>query len=311
MSATTAPILVHLQELQRRLTWCAGTILVGAAAGFVLREPIIQLLRQPLGHELFYTSPQGGFDFVMKLCLMVGLLTGLPVIMYHLLRFVEPALPRPLGPRHIALVVLASILLTGAGAAAAFFAGLPAALHFFSEVGTSQIHPQISADRYLGFITVYVSTFALIFHLPLILLLINRATPLNPGTMGRIRKFIIVGSFALALVVPSAPDPLSQLMLAVPIILLYEVSIWLIRWANRRPHQLKTRTQSPAPQTQVPQSPTLQRAKRPAPRRTRPAQPLMLPQAPVRPVTAVTIDLSNAQVSHPIMSSNVLDLRAS
>jgi sec-independent protein translocase protein TatC len=207
-------------------------MLVGSAIGSVFREPVITALQRPLGQELFYTSPQGGFDFVVRVSMLIGLFLTLPVAVYNLLRFIEPALSRPLGRRLPVLAVSSSVVLTLAGAAFAYFVGLAAALHFFASVGSPDLHALIGADRYFSFVLAYVATFAVVFHLPLLLLLINHVTPLGPGALTRWRKWVIVGSFAVALVIPSAPDPLSQVILAIPLIALYELSILLVWLAN-------------------------------------------------------------------------------
>jgi sec-independent protein translocase protein TatC len=278
---------------------CALVMLVGSVVGFIFRGPVIAMLQRPLGQELFYTSPQGSFDFVVRVSMLIGLFVTLPVVVYNLLRFVEPALPRPLGRRTLFFVVGSSVGLTLCGAAFAYFVGLPAALHFFAAVGTQQLHALISADRYFSFVLAYLATFAVVFHLPLLLLLVNHITPLGPGSLGRWRKFVVAGAFAVALVIPSAPDPLSQVILALPLIALYEVSIWLVWLANRR------RVTSPArlPAVPVPVAPPV----------TEPAPAHAVP-APRRVAASPVLDLSHIQPEEPAPPAprrrNVLDLRS-
>lgn len=224
----------HLAELRRRVLVCAAIMFAGSCLGFALREPVVAVLQRPLGQELYYTSPQGSFDFVVRVSMLIGLFLTLPAAVYNLLRFIEPALSKPLGRRLPILAVVSSGGLTLGGAAFAYYVGLPAALHFFAGVGTPQLHALIGADRYFSFVLAYVATFAVVFHLPLLLLLINHVTPLGPSSLARWRKWVIVGAFAVALVIPSAPDPLSQIILAVPLIILYELSVCLVWLANRR-----------------------------------------------------------------------------
>lgn len=214
--------------------WCAGILLVGGAAGYFFRSPIIAILQRPLGQDLFYTSPTGSFEFLMRVCLLVGFLVALPAIIYHLLRFIEPALPKHLSRRLITVVITASFGLMCAGVAFGYFISLPTALHFFNHVGDGDLKALITADRYFTFVVNYLGIFAAVFQLPLLLLFINRLTPLPPDKLGKYRKHVIVGSFVLALLTPTTPDPLSQLILALPVIALYEISIWLIWAVNRR-----------------------------------------------------------------------------
>jgi sec-independent protein translocase protein TatC len=304
-SAATVPAYQHVRELRARIFWCVLALFIGAAIGYVFRAALIAFLERPLGESLFYTSPTGSFEFVMRVCFLVGFLFALPVIIYHLLRFIEPALPRAITLRLIITVITASFSLMVAGVAFGYFVSLPAALHFFNQVGTSNLKALITADRYFSFVVNYLAVFAAVFQLPLLLLLINRFTPLGPGTLGRYRRYVFVASFVVALITPSAPDPLSQVILAIPIIVLYEASIWLIWIANRR---------RPATHTPVPAAP-LARRSRPAPRPIARARPAMPPQQLARPVrpqpipAPATIDLRGTTLSRPPRPAHVLDLR--
>ncbi len=293
--------LDHLHELRRRVSWSAGMMAVGGFLAYFGRGSIIHYLQQPLHEQLFYTSPTGGFEFVMQVCLLGGCLFALPTIVFHLLRFIEPAFEKKLSRRSILVLVVGSCLLTVAGSAFAFYVSLPAALNFFNQVGTSNLHPLISVNRYFNFVVSYVTTFAVVFQLPLILLLIDSAHPLDPPSLGRWRKWVILGSFAVALVLPSAPDPLSQLILALPMIILYEVSLALLRFRHYLAHPKRNSAPepitAPVPMNEPPKpAPQVQ-----APKRIR--QPI---------ITAQIIDLRGAKVeSHPIPPAHIIDLRTS
>ncbi|HSX01273.1 MAG TPA: twin-arginine translocase subunit TatC, partial [Candidatus Saccharimonas sp.] len=200
---------------------------------YIWRQPLIELMRRPLGQPLFYTSPTAGFNFVMELCLLAGFLLALPVLCYQLVRFIEPVFTQRLRGRDIVRLISTSSVLVLAGVAFGYYLSLPAALRFFTLVGSNDLRPLISADQYLRFLLSHLAIFAAAFQLPLLLLVINRFTPLDPRRLGRARRYVIVGAFALALIVPWAPDPLSQLILALPIIALYELSILLVRLSNR------------------------------------------------------------------------------
>jgi len=296
MTAALKPAYQHLQELRARLGWCALALGIGAGFGYVLRGPVIGLLEHPLGQTLFYTSPMGSFDFVMRICLLVGFLAALPVMVYQALRFIEPALPKTLSLKLVWGTVLASLGLAAAGVAFGYLVSLPAALHFFNQVGTGNLHALITADQYFSFVINYLCVFAAVFQLPLLLLFINRITPLGPHKLRRFRKYVIVGSFAIALISPSAPDPLSQIILALPIIALYEVSIVLVRLTNRGRFQAADHTPATVPAAPPP-------LRHPAPR-------------PPRPALGPLIDLRDlpappALAPHPIPHQNILDLRTS
>jgi sec-independent protein translocase protein TatC len=228
------PFVQHIQELRRRLVWSVLALGVGSGLGYVWRDPILDWLQAPLHGTLYYSKITGAFEFLMQACLLVGVLLAIPVVVYNLISFIRPALPRPVSRARIASVVAASCLLTVAGVAFAYYVSLPAVLHFLATIDVSHLHPLIAADSYLSFVVSYLGVFAIIFQLPLLMLFIDRFIPLPPQRLKQWRKWVIVGSFTAALILPIAPDPVSQVMLALPIIVLYEVSLWLIVLAYAR-----------------------------------------------------------------------------
>jgi sec-independent protein translocase protein TatC len=261
------PFIQHVQELRRRLAWSALVLGAGAVLGYILRDPLLDWLQAPLHGNLYYTKITGAFDFLMLACLLVGLLCAIPVIVYNLISFVRPALPRPVSRRQIAALVTASSCLTIGGAAFAYYLSLPTVFHFLSTIDVSHLHPLIAADSYLTFVITYLAVFALIFQLPLILLFIDSVTPLPPARLRKWRKWVILGAFTAALVLPIAPDPVSQILLALPVVVLYEVSLWLVVLANLR------RRRAPAPHPR----PYTQAADQPAGRLPEPA-PVEVPR---------------------------------
>lgn len=236
-AATEQTALEHLHELWWRALYCVGVLIVGGVFGYVFRQQIINFLQRPLGQQLYYTSPMGSFNFVMQVCLLIGFLLALPVICYSLLRFIEPALKKRLSTRVVLIVLVSSFALAIGGAAFGYYLTLPFALQFFGHVGTSSLRPLISVNEYFSFILSYLGTFAAVFQLPLLLLFINHITPFKPGGLSKWRKHVYIGAFAVSLIMPSSPDPLSQVSLAIPIIILYELSIGLIWLANRKKHR--------------------------------------------------------------------------
>ncbi len=243
----------HLQELRRRLLYPAGIMIMGSLVAYVFRQPIIRFLRQPLNQPLYYTSPTGSFEFVMQVCLLVGLLLALPVLCYNLIRFTEPAFRQALNRKHIAVILTSSFVLCLTGAAFAYYISLPAALHFFGLVGTADLQALISVDQYMRFLTTNLALFATLFQLPLVFLAINHFTPLSPRQFSSWRKYTIIGAFAVALILPTAPDPVSQLIIALPIIGLFELSNVAVILTNRR-RQRPVPNQSPRSTTALHQA---------------------------------------------------------
>jgi sec-independent protein translocase protein TatC len=229
------PVIEHLYELRRRIGWSVLALMAGAVAGYLVRGRIIDLVANPLKLPLYYTSPAGGLDFVMRISFMTGAVLALPVLVYNLIRFIEPALgSRRLTRSAIISLILASYALAIGGIVFAYVAILPVSFHFFSEFNIGAIKPLISTSEYFSFISAALLTFAILFQLPLVLLFINNIRRFPPGTLRRYRKHVFIGSFVIALILPFTYDPLTQFVMAIPIVLLYEVSLLFIWLTNRR-----------------------------------------------------------------------------
>jgi sec-independent protein translocase protein TatC len=233
------PFQQHLQELRQRVIAVVVVLCVGAGVGYGFRTDLIRWLSAPLKQDhLYYTSPSGGLQFTLQVCLLAGGLLALPVAVYGLVRFVQPAVQQyahylTISRLQTMRFILMSYLLAVAGASFAYWFVLPAAFHFFSGFSSSEVQSFITADKYFSFVLKCITVFAVIFQLPLIFLFINRIKPLSPARLRKYRKWVVIGSFLIALIMPFAYDPVSQLLLAAPIVVLYELSIIMIVVTNR------------------------------------------------------------------------------
>lgn len=235
--------LSHILELRNRIFCSVAVLLLGAGFGYAIHNYLAEILRLPLGEQLYYTTPGGGFEFAIKISLYFGLLIAIPVIVYNTLRFIEPALPREVSRRATLGIMTVSSMLAVAGVLFCYYLVLPNALHFFAGYGGETVKALISASSYLTFVLNCLATFALIFQLPLIILVINRITPLTPSGLMKLQRWVIAGSFGIAVLLPFAYDPMTQLVLALPIIGLFYLSVALVWLANYR------RMPRPAPGT--------------------------------------------------------------
>jgi len=241
-----AVMMHHVKELQLRFLVIALIFIAGAVLGYVFYEQLFAFLRTPLDTPLHYTSPAGSFNLIVKICLMVGVFVMIPVTVYNLIMFVQPALREKLSRLRVYSTSLASLVLASLGAAFGFFVIIPLALKFFFKFQVDGLVALISADEYLRFVVSVVITFILIFQLPLIISFIDHISPLQPKKLFKAEKFIIIGSLVVALLVPFALDPAVQFMIASPIIILYNLSIGIVllqRWMRRKKPVLQ-----PAPQ---------------------------------------------------------------
>lgn len=223
----------HLLELRQRLFASVFFLLLGTIAGYLIHSHILELLIAPLNQPIFYSSPAGGFDFVIKLSLFFGFTVSVPVFIYHTLKFIEPVLPERSGSRML-LIVFGSVALLVLGVLFAYFVSLPAALHFLGLFASEGVEALIAADQYFSFVTRYLFGFGLLFQLPLVLLLINSVRRISTQQLMGYQKWVVLLSFVVAAVLTPTPDVLNQLLMALPIIGLYQLSLLLLWAINRR-----------------------------------------------------------------------------
>lgn len=229
------PFIEHIRELKRRLYYIAASIFLWGCAVYAVEHTIINLLLRPAnGQHFIYTSPGGGIDFLFRICLYGGLVLSLPVIVYNVLRFIEPLLTYA-SRRFIMAISVASAVLAACGMIFGYLLGLPAALHFLlHQFMTVQIQPLLTIQAYLSFVIVFMFGSAMLFQLPLILLCINRIKPLQPRRLLHYERWVILAAFVLSGLMNPSPNILSQLLIAGPFIIMYQLGIVMIYWINRQ-----------------------------------------------------------------------------
>lgn len=237
LSATEPELLTfmdHLQELKGRFFWVAVYFVVASGLAYPRFQDIVHVLLAPLGkQELYYMTPAGGLSFIIKVCMYVGVIAILPVMIYHLYKFVTPVMKRTTS-RAVFGYTTASTLLALAGIAFAYFFSLPAALHFLTNINLDQISSMLTIDSYMSFVIAYVLGGALLFQTPLIMLIINSITPLTPGKLMNYQRHMIVVSFIIAAIISPTPDVVNQTILAAPMVVMYQVGVILVWLRNRR-----------------------------------------------------------------------------
>lgn len=228
--------IAHVHELRKRLFIIALSVSLFAGIAYSVEKQLTAWLLKPAGAQQFiYTTPGGGFDFLFKLCLYAGIAASIPVIVYQLFRYLQPLFKYE-GRRFMLTCTLWSSILAISGIAFGYFAGLPPAMKFLLEdFSSNQISALITIQSYMSFVLIYLLGAALLFQLPLIILLINRIKPLSPRSLMQMKyqRWVIVGALIVGAIVSPTPDIRNQLMLSIPVILMYELSILLI-WARNR-----------------------------------------------------------------------------
>lgn len=224
----------HVRELQLRLVWVTLVFIAGALVGYEYHAQIITFLTQFLhGSSLYYSNPAGSFNFIMKISVLAGAIVAVPLLVYQVIKFTEPAITQHNRYKRVWVVALLSLFLALGGVAFALGFVVPVSLHFFAGFQVEGLQPLLSADEYLNYVIKALTWFAVLFQIPLLMLFINRITPLQPRKLLRYEKFVVVGSLVIALLLPFAYDPVTQLIIAVPIILLYNLSVLFVWYANQ------------------------------------------------------------------------------
>jgi sec-independent protein translocase protein TatC len=218
----------HIRELQMRLFVSVIALAVAGLAVYVFYEPLLELLRSPLGTPLYYSTPAGSFAFVMKICFMGALIITTPIIVYNLIMFVRPAFEKSLPIKRVLSTTLSSAFLAIAGAIFAFTCILPGTLSFFAGFQVEGLSALISADDYLNFVTNIIITFVIVFQLPLLIIFIDSIKPLSPKKLFGMEKWVILGSLVISLLTPFTYDPVTSLLIALPIVVLYNLSIIIV-----------------------------------------------------------------------------------
>lgn len=223
----------HFQELKGRLFWVAIAFCIASAVAYPNFQKIMDLLVRPLGNQkLYYMTPAGGFSFMIKICMYVGLVGILPVIIYHLYKFIAPIMQKNRS-RSVLLYTVASTVLAAGGVVFAYTISLPAALKFLNGFSLGHINALLGLDAYVSFITAYLLAGAVLFQLPLVMLIVDSITPLKPKKLMSYQRHIIVASFVAAAILSPTPDAVNQTLLAAPMVAMYQFGILLI-WAKKR-----------------------------------------------------------------------------
>ena len=243
---SSAPLIEHLIELRRRLFWSVITVLLFFVCAFIVADRIFEILVVPFERaagdntnlRLIYTAPQEYFFAQLRIALFGALFVSFPIIAIQLYRFIAPGLYRQERKAFLPFLVATPILFL-LGACLVYFIVMPLAMTFFlsmqalnPETGaTIELLPRVS--EYLGLIMTLIFAFGLVFQLPVVISILAKAGLVESPTLKRFRKYAIVLTFVAAAVL-TPPDPISQIGLAIPTLLLYEISIWLTIMIERK-----------------------------------------------------------------------------
>ena len=238
MSDKTQPFLAHLEEFRKRLLVCAIAVGAGFVISYIFSKQLFSILTLPLTKvlpaesTLIFTSLPEMFIAYIKVALIAGIILAVPVIFYELWMFVAPGLYRKEKRYFIPFVFFSTILFV-VGSLFGYFVVFPYGFKFFISLATEDIQALPSVKQYFSFAVRLLLAFGLVFEMPVAVLFLTKIGLITPESMKKYRKFAILGSFILSAIL-TPPDVATQLMMALPIIILYELSIFISRAVYRK-----------------------------------------------------------------------------
>lgn len=232
--------LDHLEELRSRIVISIVSVLVvSIAAAFFSEFLVREVLLGPLlatGLKAQVLTPYGIMLTYMQVVIVVGIIGAMPIILYQFWKFVAPGL-LPNERKYAFWIVFFTSICFLSGIAFAYFILVPTALKFFSTFGTDIFELNIAINEYISFILSLILGSGLVFELPMITYFITKIGLINPKMMRKYRKHSIVAILIISAIITPTPDIMTQTLLAAPMIVLYEVSIFISKFAQRKPAQ--------------------------------------------------------------------------
>ncbi|HKY81272.1 MAG TPA: twin-arginine translocase subunit TatC [Sphingobium sp.] len=238
-----APLLDHLVELRGRLMKCVWALFITGAICFYFSDKLFAFLVHPLkeafgtgGGRLVYTKLYEAFFVQVKVAIFGAFCLSFPIIANQLWAFVAPGLYAKEKRALLPFIIMTPVLFL-MGASLAYYVVMPTAFHFFlqfqGQSGGLAVEALPSTDAYLTLVMQFILAFGISFLMPVLLMLLNRAGFVTRAQLIGLRRYMIVGAFILAAVL-TPPDVVSQLMLAIPLLLLYEITIVAIWFTDRK-----------------------------------------------------------------------------
>ena len=219
-------VVAHLTELRFRIIISLVILFAGTAAAYHWSGEFMRALASPVG-GLIFTAPTEAFTTRLKISFFAGFMGTLPLLLYQLWSFIAPAIDRPV--RKILWRMLpVSYILFLAGASLAFFVVVPAALRFLLSFGTEEITPLLTLGAYLGFVTGLCLAFGSAFQMPLVLYILNKAGIVSREALVEKRRYVYFLTVVAAALMTPGPDFFSQIALAVPSVVLFELTLLVL-----------------------------------------------------------------------------------
>lgn len=236
VQSSTQPLISHLMALRKLLVACAIAILAGFVLSFyLLCNPLMDFITSPIssrGITLIYTAVSEAMTTKLKVSLISGIVVVSPFIFYQIWSFIKPALYEN-EIRTFRVLFFLGLFMFLLGVVFCYRYVYELALNFFIIAGEDLATPMLSIDKYVGFLFSFVLPFGVVFELPIAVYMGTRLGWVDHAKLSHCRKYVFFGIFVLAAIL-TPPDVVSQIMLGVPIYILYEVGVLVSRFTKNR-----------------------------------------------------------------------------
>jgi sec-independent protein translocase protein TatC len=214
--------LDHLEELRKRILYSLIALCVAAVVGFFFSQRVLDLLTRPVP-SLVFLAPAEAFVVQLKVALVTGLFLAAPVIFYQFWRFVRPALQKH-EVKYIASAVVVCSVLFAVGVAFAYLVVVPVAMKFLLGFETPKLHAMISISEFVGTVGAFLLACGVIFQLPVIMFFMTKLGVITPKLLMKNQRIAVVLVFIVAAIL-SPPDVFSQVLMAIPLLVLFELGV--------------------------------------------------------------------------------------
>ena len=232
-------LLGHLLELRHRLTMSAIVLVVAIGVSFIFAGQLFEIIKRPADNMQFvYIDVTEMMSIYMKVCLASGLVIAMPYMIYHFVMFVSPGLTSK-EKKSVYLIVPWVGIMFIVGVVFGYLVLLPPALRFLLTFGTDIAVPQIRIENYVSVVVRLLLAIGLVFELPVLITFLARLGVVTSKWLANKRKWALLMAFVLAALITPTMDPINQSIVAAPLIILYEVSIWLAWLVQKRKAEAK------------------------------------------------------------------------
>ena len=232
-------IQFHLSELRKRLVICVSSIIVGTFIAFAFHRYILDFLSKPLvsgsqsgNNALVFTEVTEFFGITMKTSILGGIIISLPILFYQVVLFVAPGLTKK-EKKYLLIFLPGTMIAFVSGILFGYFVLLPPALHFLITFGEGIAEPMIRIGNYISLLVNLLFWMGVAFETPFIMLFIAKLGIVHPKKMASFRKYSLVLAFILAAFITPTFDPVNQTIVALPLVVLYEIGILMARLGPR------------------------------------------------------------------------------